>query len=48
MCSSVIRHLVRNSIEREMPGVVVVSEKEILAAGDSIGLEVLGEITYEG
>lgn len=48
MCSSVIRQLVRYSIEREMPGVVVISEKEILAAGNNIGLEVLGEITDEG
>lgn len=48
MCSSVIRHLVHTSIEREMPGVVVISEQEILAARDSISLEVLGEITYEG
>ena len=47
MCSSVIRQLVKYSIEREMPGVVVISEKEILAAGNSISLEVLGEITEE-
>lgn len=45
MCSSVVRQLVKSSIEREMPGVVVISEKEILAAGNSIGLEVLGEIS---
>ena len=48
MCSSVVRQLVYSSIEREMPGVVVVSEKEILSAGNSIGLEVLGEISEEG
>ena len=47
MCSSVIRQLVRSSIEREMPGVVVISEKEILAAGNSIGVVVLGEITEQ-
>ena len=45
MCSSVVRQLVHGSIEREMPGVVVISEKEILSAGNSIGLEILGEIT---
>lgn len=45
MCSSVVRRIVRSSVEREMPGVAVISEKEILAAGNSIGLEVLGEIT---
>ena len=47
MCSSVIRQLVKYSIEREMPGVVVISEKEILAAGNGISLEVLGEINEE-
>lgn len=47
MCSSVIRQLVKYSIEREMPGVVVISEKEILAAGNGISLEVLGEISEE-
>ena len=47
MCSSVIRQLVRSSIEREMPGGVVISEKEILAAGNSIGVVVLGEITEQ-
>ena len=47
MCSSIIRQLVRYSIEREMPGVVVISDREILAASNNIGLEVLGEITDE-
>ena len=47
MCSSIIRQLVRCSIEREMPGVVVISDREILAASNNIGLEVLGEITDE-
>lgn len=47
MCSSVVRRIVRSSTEREMPGVAVISEKEILAAGSSIGLEVLGEITEQ-
>ena len=47
MCSSIIRQLVRYSIEREMPGVVVISDREILAESNNIGLEVLGEITDE-
>ena len=47
MCPSIIRQLVRYSIEREMPGVVVISDREILAASNNIGLEVLGEITDE-
>lgn len=48
MCSSVVRLLVHYAIEREMPGLVVISDKEILAAGNSIALEVLGEIADEG
>lgn len=48
MCSSVVRLLVHYAIEREMPGLVVISDKEILAAGNSIALEVLGEIEDEG
>lgn len=47
MCPSIIRQLVRYSIEREMPGVVVISDREILAASNNIVLEVLGEITDE-
>ena len=47
MCSSLIRLEVKSSLERDMPGVVVLSEKEILAAGAGIKLEVLGEITDE-
>lgn len=47
MCSSVIRNLVKYSIEREMPGVVVISEKEVLAAGNGVMLEVLGEVSDE-
>ena len=34
LCASKIRQLVKSSIEREMPGVVVLSEAEILAAFD--------------
>ena len=47
MCPSVIRGLVKASIEREMPGVVVISEKEILAAKTAVQLEVLGEISMQ-
>lgn len=45
MCPSVVRQLVKFTTEREMPGAVVISEKEILAAGNTITLEVLGEIS---
>lgn len=44
MCASVVRNLLRYSIDRDLSGVVVLSEKEILAAGKAITLEVLGEI----
>ena len=47
MCPSLIRLEVKGSLERDMSGVVVLSEKEILAAGSGISLEVLGEITDE-
>lgn len=47
MCSSQVRNLIRYSIEREM-SVAVLSEKEILAAGDEIQLQVLDEIKYPG
>ncbi len=40
-----VRQLVHNSIEREMPGTVVLSLNEVVAAGNSINLEILGEIS---
>ncbi|MCR4822274.1 MAG: flagellar biosynthesis protein FlhA [Treponema sp.] len=39
-----IRQLVYNSISREMPGTVVLSLNEVVAAGDKVNLEILGEI----
>lgn len=47
MCPSVIRQAVHQAISRDMPGVVVISDREVLKAGSSISLEVLGEITME-
>lgn len=47
MCPSQIRRLVHNLIDQVMPGVVVLSEKELIAAKNRIDIEVLGEITYE-
>ena len=44
MCSQIVRQLVKSSIEREMPGVVVISEMELLAAGRSIAVEVIDKI----
>ncbi len=39
-----IRQLVYNSINREMPGTVVLSLNEVVAAGNNVNLEILGEI----
>ena len=45
LCKSEIRALVRESLEREIPGTIVLSYNEVLAAGNSINLEILGEIS---
>lgn len=47
MCANAVRRLVHESIEQTMPGVVVLSEKEIIAAKNRVGIEILGEIAYE-
>ena len=39
-----LRQLVHNSICREMPGTVVLSLNEVVAAGNNVNLEILGEI----
>ena len=39
-----LRQLVRNSISREMPGVIALSLNEVVAAGSNVNLEILGEI----
>ena len=44
LCPQVVRQLVHCSIEREMPGVVVLSEMEILAAGRNVSVEVIDKI----
>ena len=44
MCPSQVRILVKSAIERECPGVVVLSTNEVIAAGPSIKLESVGEI----
>ena len=42
-----VRQLVRSSIEREMPGVVVISDMEMYSAGSSIQPEIIDEIADE-
>lgn len=48
LCPAEIRQLVKASTERELPGIVVISINEVLAAGSTVQLEVLGEIKDEG
>lgn len=44
LCAGEVRALVRNAIDREMPGTVVLSVNEVVAAGHNVQLEILGEI----
>lgn len=44
---SAVRQLVRSAIEREMPGVVVLSDTEMYAAGSGISPEIICEISDE-
>jgi flagellar biosynthesis protein FlhA len=47
LCAAEVRQLVKTSTERELPGLVVLSINEVMAAGNSISLEVLGDIKEE-
>jgi len=47
LCVSQIRQLVKSSIEREQPGVVVLSDMEVMAAGSDISVEIIDEIEDE-
>lgn len=44
LCVSNVRQLVRSAIEREQPGVVVISDMEMYAAGSDISVEIVAEI----
>lgn len=44
MCPVQIRRMVKAATEREMPGLVVLSVNEVMAAGKNIKIESLGEI----
>ena len=46
LCPSEVRALVKSSTERELPGIVVISIGEVVAAGNSVSIEVLGEIKH--
>lgn len=45
LCVSNVRQLVRSALEREQPGVVVISDMEIYAAGSNVSIEIIDEIT---
>lgn len=47
LCVSAVRQLVRASIEREHPGVVVISDMEMYAAGTNVSVEIIDEISAE-
>ena len=44
LCVSSVRQLVRSAIEHEQPGVVVISDMEMYAAGKNIQVEIIDEI----
>lgn len=44
LCPSEVRRLVKSSIELEMPGIIVLSINEVMAASPNIKVESLGEI----
>lgn len=44
LCPAEVRALVKVSTERELPGIVVLSINEIIAADNSVSIETLGEI----
>src|SRR5574344_1079588 len=47
LCAPEVRQLVKSSIDRELPGTVVISISEVMAAGNNINLEILGEINVQ-
>ncbi|MBQ0051579.1 MAG: FHIPEP family type III secretion protein [Treponema sp.] len=44
LCAAEVRSLVQSSIDREMPGTVVLSINEVMTAGRNVNLEIIGEI----
>jgi len=44
LCPAIVRQLVKSAIEREMPGVVVLSEAEVYAAGRNVSVEFIDKI----
>ena len=48
LCPGEVRALVKSSTERELPGIVALSVNEVMAAQNSVSIEVLGEIKQSG
>lgn len=46
ICPSEVRTLVKSATVNQMPGLVVLSYDELMACGNAVALEVLGEISY--
>ena len=44
LCTQPVRPLVKSSTEREMPGIVVLSDMEVMAAGKHVLIEVIDKI----
>lgn len=44
LCDESVRLVVKSSVDFEMPGTVVLSVNEVMAAGRNVNLEILGEI----
>ena len=44
LCTQAVRPLVKSSTEREMPGIIVLSDMEVLAAGKNVLIEVIDKI----
>ena len=47
LCVSNIRQLVKSAVEREQPGIVVISDMEMYAAGQNVIPEIIDEISDE-
>ncbi|MCR4579640.1 MAG: flagellar biosynthesis protein FlhA [Treponema sp.] len=47
LCVSSVRQLVRSALEHEQPGIVVISDMELYAAGSNVVPEIIDDITDE-
>ena len=45
LCVSSVRQLVKASVEREMPGIIVLSDMEVYSAGRNVSVEIIDEIS---